>query len=582
MSKPVEALGLARQRIDQLHREDPAFVRGAGADPTEAAVRAQDELAYADAMEAWALKLLDLHRASDDPVSRELVRQEHLVRVAARCQHLERFKTPRSTYPDGKAGYFKWRRELYVKQADKAKEILQASGVPTEDADKVHKWVRKGELNVGRDDGDAGTQLLEDAAVLVFLEKEVAAFAKKHEEYSEEKWVDILRKTLRKTSKIGAAAAMQLPMAPDFRKLVDLSLVKAEDTKECEEVVLAPRQNSRPKTLQEAQEHLANGSSGTDAIFGTRLLQQQDSDNAVWEHNAWDHVEPPGDFLNEVQERLAAQERAKVPKAQAEMYHRDPASFWNSFYAAHQQNFFKNRKWLKSEFSELADVLHIDAGPKTVVEIGCGAGDTLLPLLHDNQNPGLSLYGFDYSTEAVRVVRESSIYQQPKCGRCVADVWDLSAQDAQDDSRPSLPPGVLPGTVDVVVMIFVLSALNPTEWLAAARNIVEMLKPGGKLLFRDYGRYDLPQLRFKDNRLLKENFYVRGDGTRVYFFDKSEIVRIFSAAPLKDGPSQSDVADQSEILFDTLQLVEDRRMLVNRKQKKRMYRVWLQAKLQRR
>ncbi len=87
------------------------------------------------------------------------------------------------------------------------------------------------------------------------------------------------------------------------------------------------------------------------------------------------------------------------------------------------------------------------------------------------------------------------------------------------------------------------------------------LKPGGLLLFRDYGRYDLTQLRFKKGQCIGDHFYKRGDGTRVYFFEENEIDEMFVAAGLK------------KVMLRT-----DRRLQVNRARQVKMYRVWVFGK----
>jgi tRNAThr (cytosine32-N3)-methyltransferase len=146
-----------------------------------------------------------------------------------------------------------------------------------------------------------------------------------------------------------------------------------------------------------------------------------------------------------------------------------------------------------------------------------------------------------------------------------ADVWDVAGEE--------LPPGLEEGSVDVAVMIFIFSALSPLQWKKAVENVYRVLKPGGEVCFRDYGRGDLAQVRFRKGRYLEENFYIRGDGTRVYFFDRDELADLWSGKLTTDGE-----AGTVQPSFDVEELGVDRRLLVNRAKQLKMYRCWMQGR----
>ncbi|KAI0690481.1 methyltransferase [Cytidiella melzeri] len=363
--------------------------------------------------------------------------------------------------------------------------------------------------------------------------------------------------------------------------------------------------------------------------FGSRLLTDEAD---VWSQNAWDHVPPPDDQGEVIAAALAKQRSAPVPEDEKAKYHDKPAKHWDNFYKMNTSNFFQSRKWLHLEFPELVEAAQAEAGPLVLVEIGCGTGSAVFPLLSANKNPRLALRAYDYSNHAVKLVQTNSLYISPPIGSIKAAVWDLSSAE--------LPPEMEPASVDIVTMIFVLSALHPHEWSQAIANVYRLLKPGGLVLFRDYGRHDLTQLRFKGGRLLDENFYIRGDKTRVYFFELDELALLFTGSPVPttfptsnmsstieedDGlgipqenaaasaspdtltesinapsglvipsqPSQAstsistlqihptltgELASSSHPLFAIEQLGVDRRLIVNRKRQLKMYRVWMQGK----
>jgi len=172
--------------IDRWNREDPAG----------------HELPYSERMVGWTRKLSP--GASDELL------------LAVRAQHLRRWTVPRSTFPDGRAGYLSWRETLKKFHADALASIMKDSGYGDPAVAKAKALILRKNLA-----SDPEGQTLEDAACLVFLQFEFADFARKTEEG---KVLEILKKTWQKMSPRAREAALGLSYPPKESEILRKAL----------------------------------------------------------------------------------------------------------------------------------------------------------------------------------------------------------------------------------------------------------------------------------------------------------------------------------------------------------------------
>ncbi|XP_006037520.1 methyltransferase-like protein 6 isoform X1 [Alligator sinensis] len=189
---------------------------------------------------------------------------------------------------------------------------------------------------------------------------------------------------------------------------------------------------------------------------------------------------------------------------------------WDLFYKRNSTNFFKDRHWTTREFEELKACREFENQKLTILEAGCGVGNCLFPLLKEDFN--IFAYACDFSPRAVEYVKKNPSYNIERCKVFQCDL-------TKDDLLENIPAN----SVDVVTLIFVLSAIHPDKMHLVLQNIYKVLKPGKCILFRDYGLYDHAMLRFKSGSKLGDNFYVRQDGTRSYFFTHEFLSQLFMA-----------------------------------------------------
>ena len=191
----MSAFETTLEGLDSLHSEDPVRIEVEG----ESVAR---ELWHAQQMSAW------LRRLVPEP--------DELLRIAVRGQHLQRWQLSRRDYPEGRQGYLKWRREQGVRASATTARLMQEAGYSSEDAERVASLIRKEGL--GRDEA---VQVVEDCACLVFLGNYFADFSARVEH---EHMVRIVQKTWRKMSQQARDLALELPMAPEARQIVEEAL----------------------------------------------------------------------------------------------------------------------------------------------------------------------------------------------------------------------------------------------------------------------------------------------------------------------------------------------------------------------
>jgi hypothetical protein len=122
--------------------------------------------------------------------------------LASRSQHIGRWEIPRDDYPEGRTAYLKWRSDLALYHAQKSAQLLQEVGYEKETIERVQQIILKKRIKL-----DSEVQTMENALCLVFLQYQYEDFHPKH---SEEKVINILRKSLLKMDQHGHQFALEM------------------------------------------------------------------------------------------------------------------------------------------------------------------------------------------------------------------------------------------------------------------------------------------------------------------------------------------------------------------------------------
>lgn len=217
-------------------------------------------------------------------------------------------------------------------------------------------------------------------------------------------------------------------------------------------------------------------------------------------------------------EKLKRQDSRLVSPFNAFKLEKEVQKNWDLFYKRNETRFFKNRNWTTREFQELLSEPDSNelCNRKLMLEVGCGVGNLIFPLIQDNRN-NYFIFACDFSPRAVELVKSNEFY----------DEINMKVFQCDITSSSEVLKTIKPESLDIITIVFVLSAIHPDKFSAVIKNLFRLLSPNGVVLFRDYGLYDMAQLRFKPGNKIADNFYMRQDGTRSYYFSVDQIGKLF-------------------------------------------------------
>ncbi|XP_043251441.1 tRNA N(3)-methylcytidine methyltransferase METTL6 [Colletes gigas] len=238
-------------------------------------------------------------------------------------------------------------------------------------------------------------------------------------------------------------------------------------------------------------------------------------------------MEGSGEYVGHVAKRLTSEEIERmetqnsrlVSEFRANQLEKDAKKYWDIFYKRNDTRFFKDRHWTTREFSELLG-LGTESRPNVLLEVGCGVGNFIYPLIED----GLKfrkIFACDLSPRAVELTKKHVLYDP--------EIMNIFQTDITMDNCFA----DVDCPINAATLIFVLSAIHPEKFRKVVENLYSILDNGGVVLLRDYGLYDMAQLRFKPGHKISENFYMRQDGTRTYYFTVEEISTLFESVGFK-------------------------------------------------